>query len=201
MTDVAGIGDRIRKLRAKESRDSFAERYNLSKQTVLRYESGTSIPDIGFVVQLCEEYGITPNWLIFGENYERDKKGKIQEATESQQPAEEQKSRKKGIVKTSAKEWALMLDFDYFERLFDMFRKRTPALRGWFQIEIVTRFPEFTEWLDDEAASRRAKDTTPMFIEKHKWPYHDSGSRVVSPETVAEKILELDPAKWETNKP
>lgn len=33
-----------------------------------------------------------------------------------------------------------------FEMFWERFRTRTPAVRGWVQLEIINRFPEFVEW-------------------------------------------------------
>lgn len=64
------IGDRIKQLRGTENQDAFSERFSVSKATVLRYETGKTAPDIPFIRQLCQYYGVTSDWLIFGDESE-----------------------------------------------------------------------------------------------------------------------------------
>ena len=63
------IGERIKQLRGKERQELFAERFGVSRSTILRYESGYRDPDASFIIALCREYNVSANWLLFGEGY------------------------------------------------------------------------------------------------------------------------------------
>jgi len=61
------IGERIRQLRGKEPQADFGVKFGLSRNTVMRYESGARDPDAGLILALCQEYNINAHWLITGE--------------------------------------------------------------------------------------------------------------------------------------
>lgn len=60
------IGERIKSLREPESRPSFASRFGISVATLARYEGGETSPNADFIMILCENYNVTPDWLIYG---------------------------------------------------------------------------------------------------------------------------------------
>lgn len=65
-----GIGNRIKYLRGDESLPSFAKKLGIHKNTLARYEKEENLPDVGFLLDLCEVVGdedVTPDWLINGE--------------------------------------------------------------------------------------------------------------------------------------
>ena len=61
------IGERIRQLRGKVPQADFGVKFGLSRNTVMRYESGARDPDAGLILALCQEYNINAHWLITGE--------------------------------------------------------------------------------------------------------------------------------------
>ncbi len=65
---TATVGDRIRQLRGAENQETFGSRFSVSKHTVMRYETGRTQPDLEFIKQLCQQFEITADWLIFGNN-------------------------------------------------------------------------------------------------------------------------------------
>lgn len=64
---VSEIGERIKRLRGDESLPSFAEKFGVHKNTITRYEKGESLPDAGFLQQVCTAYSVNPAWLLTGE--------------------------------------------------------------------------------------------------------------------------------------
>jgi len=64
---MTSIGERIRKLRGKESVTSFSNKIGVHRNTLPRYESGERKPDTDFIATLCREYQVSPTWLLLGE--------------------------------------------------------------------------------------------------------------------------------------
>ncbi len=60
------LGERLFKLRRdkKLSQEEVAEKLNVTRQTISKWETNQSMPDFDKVVPLCELYGITPNELF-----------------------------------------------------------------------------------------------------------------------------------------
>jgi transcriptional regulator with XRE-family HTH domain len=64
---MSSLGEKIKEIRGKESRTDFAARFAIHANTLLRWENGERQPDIEFLKKIILEYGISPEWLIFGE--------------------------------------------------------------------------------------------------------------------------------------
>ncbi len=60
------LGERLFKLRRdkKLSQEEVADKLNVTRQTVSKWETNQSMPDFDKVVPLCELYGITPDELF-----------------------------------------------------------------------------------------------------------------------------------------
>ncbi len=60
------LGERLFKLRRdkKLSQEEVAEKLNVTRQTISKWETNQSMPDFDKVVPLCELYGITPDELF-----------------------------------------------------------------------------------------------------------------------------------------
>lgn len=69
------IGERILKLRkeAKLSQEDVANKLNVSRQTISKWETGESTPDFDKIVPLCELFNITTDELIKGVKSEKEK--------------------------------------------------------------------------------------------------------------------------------
>lgn len=61
------IAERIKHIRGKESRDSFAQKIGIHAQTLYRYEQGGRDIDSGVIVSICKGFDISPVWLLFGD--------------------------------------------------------------------------------------------------------------------------------------
>ena len=71
------IGDKLYELRRNKNltQDDVAEKLNVSRQTISKWETNLSTPDFDKIAPLCELYGITPNELLMGkEGYEENSK-------------------------------------------------------------------------------------------------------------------------------
>ncbi len=67
---LIGIGERIKYLRGDESLPTFAEKLGVHKNTLARYEKEKGLPDVAFVLKLCNivnDEDVTPSWLIEGD--------------------------------------------------------------------------------------------------------------------------------------
>jgi len=60
------MGKRIAFLRGELSQADFAERLGVSRNTLSRYENGTSIPSADFLQLLVTAFGVDANWLLLG---------------------------------------------------------------------------------------------------------------------------------------
>lgn len=63
---TSSIGSRIRNIRGKESRSSFAERLGIGTATLQRYESEERSPDIDFLSKLQVTTGYSLDYLVYG---------------------------------------------------------------------------------------------------------------------------------------
>ncbi len=61
------IGGRLKLVRGSTPLPEFAARFRVSKSTLVRYEKGETLPDAGFLLQLCDELGLSPGWVLAGE--------------------------------------------------------------------------------------------------------------------------------------
>ncbi len=61
------LGARIATARGRLSQVEFADVLEISKNTILRYEKGYSVPDIVTVRTICEKTGVALGWLVSGE--------------------------------------------------------------------------------------------------------------------------------------
>ncbi len=63
---VNNLGERLFELRRdkKLSQEEVAEKLNVTRQTVSKWETNQSMPDLDKIVPLCELYEITPNELF-----------------------------------------------------------------------------------------------------------------------------------------
>lgn len=60
------IGRRIQELRKLTgmTQEQLAEKINISRQTLSKWETGATMPDVESIVRLCEIFQITPNDLL-----------------------------------------------------------------------------------------------------------------------------------------
>jgi transcriptional regulator with XRE-family HTH domain len=63
---AASIGSRIRNIRGRESRTSFAEKLDIGTTTLQRYENDERSPDIDFLTKLQSATGYSLDYLVYG---------------------------------------------------------------------------------------------------------------------------------------
>ncbi|MBR4057357.1 MAG: helix-turn-helix transcriptional regulator [Oscillospiraceae bacterium] len=64
------------------SQEDFAEKLNVSRQTISRWENGTALPDVQNVLQISKWFGVTTDYLL-NDDYESDKDiPAVQDATQ-----------------------------------------------------------------------------------------------------------------------
>ena len=68
------LGERLFELRKAKNltQDDVAEKLNVTRQTVSKWETNQSTPDFDKIVPLCELYEISPNELLTGEKQEQE---------------------------------------------------------------------------------------------------------------------------------
>ncbi len=62
------IADRIIKLRKEAglSQETFAEKLGVSRQSVSKWESGNVMPDLNNLVAMCELFGVSSDYILYG---------------------------------------------------------------------------------------------------------------------------------------
>ena len=60
------LGNKIQKLRKQNglSQEALAEKVTVTRQTISKWELDQSTPDLDFIVQLCEIFGVSADYLI-----------------------------------------------------------------------------------------------------------------------------------------
>ena len=60
------LGNKIQKLRKQNglSQEALAEKVTVTRQTISKWELDQSTPDLEFIVQLCEIFGVSADYLI-----------------------------------------------------------------------------------------------------------------------------------------
>ena len=63
---MENLGEKLFELRKSKNltQDDVAEKLNVTRQTVSKWETNQSTPDFDKIVPLCDLYGITPNELL-----------------------------------------------------------------------------------------------------------------------------------------
>lgn len=59
--------ERLRSIRGSIPQAEFAKQLGVHKNTLGRYERGESEPDVSTVRAICTNFGVRPEWFIFGE--------------------------------------------------------------------------------------------------------------------------------------
>ena len=67
------LGEQIVKLRkrANLTQEQLAEKYDVSRQAVAKWENGESIPDIYNIIQIAELFNVSLDFLVLGKNIQR----------------------------------------------------------------------------------------------------------------------------------
>jgi transcriptional regulator with XRE-family HTH domain len=60
------VGERVKSVRGELSQEAFAKLLNISRNSLIRYESGERVPDAELLVKLNVLYNVQPLWLLTG---------------------------------------------------------------------------------------------------------------------------------------
>ena len=93
------LPDKIIKLRKESgwSQEDFAEKLNVLRQAVSRWENGKSMPDVSIMLELCELLKINVNELLTGEHIVMDNYKSVAEKQLVELKTQEEKANKKVI--------------------------------------------------------------------------------------------------------
>ena len=111
------LPDKIINLRKDNgwSQEELAEKLNVSRQAVSRWESGSAPPDAANLLQLSRLFSVTTDYLL-NDEYEKDDdlpKGKVSVTVGMQmQPTTEPKCFKKGSIRFRHG-WELIFQLDW----------------------------------------------------------------------------------------
>ena len=73
---MGSIGERLKIVRGKKSQADFAAEIGVSRNTLLRYERGESVPDARLAAVICRKAAVASDWLLLGEGpMERNAEG------------------------------------------------------------------------------------------------------------------------------
>ena len=88
------LSDKIVKLRKEQawSQEDLAEKLNVSRQAISRWENGTALPDAQNLLQISKLFGVTADYLL-NDDYESDRD--IPAVQTAAKETEERFSRKK----------------------------------------------------------------------------------------------------------
>jgi transcriptional regulator with XRE-family HTH domain len=64
--EMSDLGNRLKEVRGRLSRDRFAEIMGVARNSIQRYEAGETTPDADFIKSVCTAFGIKSHWLLFG---------------------------------------------------------------------------------------------------------------------------------------
>ena len=79
------FGETLQKLRKQKgwSQEELAERLELTRQTVSKWELEQSTPDLDYIIELCDLFQVSADYLIRGEEYAAEKQGTATEKNEA----------------------------------------------------------------------------------------------------------------------
>lgn len=99
------IGEKLFELRKSKnlSQEDVANKLNVTRQTISKWETNQSTPDFDKIVPLCELYGITTDELLTGKKTDNTEKNQIEsEPVEEKVPTRQEIRRKSAeVVSTS----------------------------------------------------------------------------------------------------
>ncbi len=136
-----------------ENYTQLASALGITSASVSRAIKREMIPG-GWVKEVAQKYRVSADWLLFGdEKYPEKVSENPSEKTQPAPPPTERVEVKKTLdYNNIAKESALDLEPADFKELWDEYWNEKKVRRGWLQVEVIKRFPEFLEWLEQRPA-------------------------------------------------
>lgn len=109
------IGEKLFELRKGKnlSQEEVAEKLNVTRQTVSKWETNQSTPDFDKIVPICELYGITTEELLTGNKPEEKEVVKTEDPKQEEKPLTKEEVRRKSaeVVSTSVFMYILAVVF------------------------------------------------------------------------------------------
>lgn len=65
-SNKSGFGERLKLIRGKRSRETFAQLMEVSSSAINNYENETRLPSIDFLRVLYLRESVLPNWIVLG---------------------------------------------------------------------------------------------------------------------------------------
>lgn len=98
------LGERLLQYRTnlKMSQDILAEKLNVTRQTISKWETDQSTPEFNKILPLCELFGISADELIRGEKLEEGTKKEEESTLNSYNEYLEKRNKKKALIVSSA---------------------------------------------------------------------------------------------------
>ncbi|UQZ88533.1 hypothetical protein C4J81_04655 [Deltaproteobacteria bacterium Smac51] len=166
------VGERIKQIRGKTPLPVFAEILGVSPHTIMRYESGKTAPAADFIFRLCEHYKVSPNWIFYGND--NSKYGSTNNAMANVQHTQKPLLNLEINDAEITESMIVNLTGIAFDNLWKEFRQESESRRGWTQIEIVKRFPEFMAWVRENPQYITALHT--VALNRGGMEYHGVGA-------------------------
>ena len=168
------LGERLFELRKAKNltQDDVAEKLNITRQTVSKWETNLSTPDFDKIVPLCELYGVSPNELLkcgkkeeetIDENEQNKSKESYEHMTKNQI-----KQKSAEVVSSSILIFFIAIAFAGIGTTVLMWNPVVVGctfliLIGWGVTRIVKHYmsvPKFEKTKDEEKQDKIVKQTT-----------------------------------------
>jgi hypothetical protein len=130
----------------------LALKIGLTRSSISTAKTRGMIPP-SWIVNVSNLFNVSADWLIYGDKKYPEK------IPEKSQPAPASTARAETKINHDYskinEEWALDLTLAQFEELWDEYRGEKEGRRGWLQVEVIKRFPEFLKWLEQRQVPLR----------------------------------------------
>ncbi len=148
-TAFEAILERLKSASDAKNDAELADKLGLKRSSVSTAKTRQMIPS-SWIINAANLFSVSSDWLIFG-----DEKflGKAPQKTQPAQPLTAQPEIENNHkYNKMADSWALDLAPAEFKNLWDQYWDEKEVRRGWLQVEVIKRFPEFLEWLEQRPA-------------------------------------------------
>ncbi|UQZ87882.1 hypothetical protein C4J81_01070 [Deltaproteobacteria bacterium Smac51] len=172
---------RIKYASGAKSDAELAEKLGLQRSSISTAKSRQMVPS-SWIINTSNLFNFSSDWLIYGDKREifvdssvpcrhryenedepfrlvpedhilnklKDPFGLGSQGAQVESKPEPPKEQDRPLA---IKSWILSLKPDFFDTLWNRFRRQSgETMRGWVQIELLKRFPEFLNWLNDNEA-------------------------------------------------
>jgi transcriptional regulator with XRE-family HTH domain len=116
----------------------------------MRYERDETIIDIPTLLKISDHYNVPIEWLILGDKQDAKTCPNISIVNDQDfilKNGGNTDTKYIPIPDNSLFDWAANLESIQFLKLWGNYMNEISAMKGWIQIEMLKRFPEFIDWL------------------------------------------------------